>query len=541
MPITQRLDQLERLNAIGIALSAEHNTDRLLEMILLSAQELTNADGGTLYTVTDDAKLKFEIMCNSSLNIALGGTTGKAIQYAALPLYLEDGKPNFNMVAANSVVNEATVNIEDAYAPQQGFDFTGTRAFDERTGYHSKSFLTVPMKNHENEVIGVLQLINAIDPETQQIIPFSASNQRLVESLASQAAVTLTNHQLMDGLKRLFESFIKLIADAIDEKSPYTGGHCQRVPELTMMLTEAAINTNVGAFKNFTMTEQELYELKIAAWLHDCGKVTTPESIMDKATKLETIFDRIHLIDSRFELLKAQREAAHLHKVIQAQAKGKPINPKHLAHEINIIKKQLDDDKNFIRKANHGSESMSKEDQARVHEIANYQFINEADQSVKFLTENEVYNLTISKGTLTKEERQIINNHIVVTINMLESLPYPKELRRVPEYAGGHHERMDGTGYPRGLKRAQMSIPARIMGVADIFEALTSKDRPYKKAKSLSETLNILGKMKLNNHIDPDVFDLFIREKIYMKYAQQFLDPNQLDEVDENNIEGYSA
>jgi HD-GYP domain-containing protein (c-di-GMP phosphodiesterase class II) len=541
MPITQRLDQLERLNAIGIALSAEHNTDRLLEMILLSAQELTNADGGTLYTVTDDAKLKFEIMCNSSLNIALGGTTGKAIQYAPLPLYLEDGKPNFNMVAAYSVVNEATVNIEDAYAPQQGFDFTGTRAFDERTGYHSKSFLTVPMKNHENEVIGVLQLINAIDPETQQIIPFSASNQRLVESLASQAAVTLTNHQLMDGLKRLFESFIKLIADAIDEKSPYTGGHCQRVPELTMMLTEAAINTNVGAFKNFTMTEQELYELKIAAWLHDCGKVTTPESIMDKATKLETIFDRIHLIDSRFELLKAQREADHLHKVIQAQAKGKPINPKHLAHEINIIKKQLDDDKNFIRKANHGSESMSKEDQARVHEIANYQFINEADQSVKFLTENEVYNLTISKGTLTKEERQIINNHIVVTINMLESLPYPKELRRVPEYAGGHHERMDGTGYPRGLKRAQMSIPARIMGVADIFEALTSKDRPYKKAKSLSETLNILGKMKLNNHIDPDVFDLFIREKIYMKYAQQFLDPNQLDEVDENNIEGYSA
>jgi HD-GYP domain-containing protein (c-di-GMP phosphodiesterase class II) len=541
MPITQRLDQLERLNAIGIALSAEHNTDRLLEMILLSAQELTNADGGTLYTVTDDAKLKFEIMCNSSLNIALGGTTGKAIQYAPLPLYLEDGKPNFNMVAAYSVINEATVNIEDAYAPQQGFDFTGTRAFDERTGYHSKSFLTVPMKNHENEVIGVLQLINAIDPETQQIIPFSASNQRLVESLASQAAVTLTNHQLMDGLKRLFESFIKLIADAIDEKSPYTGGHCQRVPELTMMLTEAAINTNVGAFKNFTMTEQELYELKIAAWLHDCGKVTTPESIMDKATKLETIFDRIHLIDSRFELLKAQREAAHLHKVIQAQAKGKPINPKHLAHEINIIKKQLDDDKNFIRKANHGSESMSKEDQARVHEIANYQFINEADQSVKFLTENEVYNLTISKGTLTKEERQIINNHIVVTINMLESLPYPKELRRVPEYAGGHHERMDGTGYPRGLKRAQMSIPARIMGVADIFEALTSKDRPYKKAKSLSETLNILGKMKLNNHIDPDVFDLFIREKIYMKYAEQFLDPNQLDEIDENNIEGYSA
>ena len=541
MPKNQSLDQLERLNAIGIALSSEHNTDRLLEMILLSAQELTNADGGTLYTVTDDATLKFEIMRNSSLNIALGGTTGKSIQYSPLPLYLENGTPNLNMVAAYSVIKESTVNIEDAYAPQQGFDFTGTRAFDQRSGYHSKSFLTVPMKNHENEVIGVLQLINAIDPESQEIIPFSVSNQRLVESLASQAAIALTNHKLIDGLKSLFESFIKLIADAIDEKSPYTGGHCQRVPELTMMIAEAAIKTNEGALKDFHMSEQELYELKIASWLHDCGKVTTPESIMDKATKLETIFDRIHLIDCRFELLKAQREAAHLHKVIQAQAKGKTINPKHLAHEINVIRKQLDDDKNFIRSANHGSEAMSKEDQARVLEIANYQFTNEADQSVKFLTDNEVYNLTILKGTLTREERQIINNHIVVTINMLESLPYPKGLRRVPEYAGGHHERMDGKGYPRGLTKDQMSIPARIMGVADIFEALTSKDRPYKRAKSLSETLNILGRMKLNNHIDPDIFDLFIREKIYLKYAEMFLDNEQVDLIDEKNIEGYST
>jgi len=541
MPKNQSLDQLERLNAIGIALSSEHNTDRLLEMILLSAQELTNADGGTLYTVTDDATLKFEIMRNSSLNIALGGTTGKSIQYNPLPLYLENGTPNLNMIAAYSVIKESTVNIEDAYAPQQGFDFTGTRAFDQRSGYHSKSFLTVPMKNHENEVIGVLQLINAIDPKNQEIIPFSISNQRIVESLASQAAIALTNHKLIGGLKSLFESFIKLIADAIDEKSPYTGGHCQRVPELTMMIAEAAIKTNEGALKDFHMNEQELYELKIAAWLHDCGKVTTPESIMDKATKLETIFDRIHLIDCRFELLKAQREAAHLHKVIQAQAKGKTINPKHLAHEINVIRKQLDDDKNFIRSANHGSESMSKEDQERVLEIANYQFTNEADQSVKFLTDNEVYNLTILKGTLTREERQIINNHIVVTINMLESLPYPKGLRRVPEYAGGHHERMDGKGYPRGLTKDQMSIPARIMGVADIFEALTSKDRPYKRAKSLSETLNILGRMKLNNHIDPDIFDLFIREKIYLKYAEMFLDNEQVDLIDEKNIEGYST
>jgi HD-GYP domain-containing protein (c-di-GMP phosphodiesterase class II) len=537
MSASALLNQLDRLNSIGVALSAEHDHKRLLETILLGAKELTNADGGTLYSVTEDKKLKFEIMRTLSLDIAMGGTTGKEITFPPLPIYLENGAPNTNMVAAYSVVNATTVNIADAYLTE-GFDFSGTRKFDETTGYRSKSFLTVPMKNHENEIIGILQLINAIDPITNQIIAFSDSHQRLVESLASQAAVAITNQSLIAGLKQLFESFIKLIADAIDEKSPYTGGHCQRVPELTMMLAKAAIDTKTGPLKDFSMTESEVYELNIAAWLHDCGKVTTPESVMDKATKLETIFDRIHLIDHRFELLKTQRENAYLHKTILA-ANGKPVNFKHMMHDIKVIKKQLDDDKNFIRKVNFGTESMKLEDKQRVKEIANYEYKSDSGQSVKFLTENEVYNLTIERGTLTPEERMVINNHIVVTINMLEALPYPKDLRRVPEYAGGHHERMDGKGYPKGLKREEMSIPARMMGIADIFEALTSRDRPYKKAKTLSETLTILGRMKMDNHIDPDIFDLFIREKIYLRYAEKFLEPEQIDEVDVANILGY--
>jgi HD-GYP domain-containing protein (c-di-GMP phosphodiesterase class II) len=535
MAASALLNQLDRLNSIGVALSAEHDHKRLLEIILLGAKELTNADGGTLYLVTDENKLKFEIMRTLSLGIAMGGTTGKEISFPPLPIYLEDGTPNTNMVAAYSVLNATTVNIADAYLTE-GFDFSGTRKFDEKTGYRSQSFLTVPMKNHENEIIGILQLINAIDPATNQIIAFSDSHQRLVESLASQAAVALTNQNLIVGLKDLFESFIKLIADAIDEKSPYTGGHCQRVPELTMMLAKAAIQTNSGPFKDFTMSEKEIYELNIAAWLHDCGKVTTPESVMDKATKLETIFDRIHLIDHRFELLKTQRENNYLYNVLQS---GKPANMKKVTHDAHVIKKQLDDDKNFIRKVNFGTEFMKPEDIQRVKDIANYEYKNDAEQSVKFLTDNELYNLTIERGTLTPEERMVINNHIVVTINMLESLPYPKDLRRVPEYAGGHHERMDGRGYPKGLTREQMSIPARMMGIADIFEALTSKDRPYKKPKTLSETLTILGKMRIENHIDPDVFDLFIREKIYLHYAEKFLDPEQIDEVDVASIPGY--
>ena len=530
--------QLERLNAIGTALSSEHDNDRLLETILLGAKELTNADGGTLYTVTEEQELKFEIMRTLSLDIAMGGTTGKPIPFPALPIYLSSGLPNLNMVAAYSVVNEKTVNIQDAYLTE-GFDFSGTRQFDEKMGYRSQSFLTVPMKNHENEVIGVLQLINAIDPVSKKIIAFSDAHQRLVESLASQAAVAMTNKNLINGLKNLFESFIKLIADAIDEKSPYTGGHCQRVPELTMMLAETAINANSGPLKDFSMTESEVYELKIAAWLHDCGKVTTPEHVMDKATKLETIFDRIHLIEDRFELLKTQRENQVLQKALSAAVAGVAVNLKQIKHEMNASKKLLDDDKSFIRKVNFGSESMRPNDLLRIQQIANYQYFNDSGHTVKFLSENEVYNLTIERGTLTPEERMVINNHIVVTINMLESLQYPKELKRVPEYAGGHHERMDGKGYPKGLTREQMSIPARMMGIADIFEALTSKDRPYKKAKTLSETLHILGKMKLENHIDPDIFDLFVREKVYLRYAEMFLEREQIDLVDESTIPGY--
>jgi HD-GYP domain-containing protein (c-di-GMP phosphodiesterase class II) len=534
------LHRLDRLNAIGVALSAERDNARLLEMILLGAKEITNADGGTLYSITEDNRLKFEIMRNLSLGVAMGGTTGKAIPFPALPLYLEDHAPNVNMVAAYAVLNGCTINIKNAYE-EIGFDFSGTRKFDEQTGYRSRSFLTIPMKNHENEIIGVLQLINAIDPDTKQIIPFSQENQRLVESLASQAAVALTNHNLIEGLKNLFEAFIELIADAIDEKSPYTGGHCQRVPELTMMLADAANKTQDGPLKDFHMSEKDIYELRIAAWLHDCGKVTTPESVMDKPTKLSTIYDRIDLIEQRFELLKKQAEVDMLRQQLEAAKMGRGDESEALESQYRANLAQWDDDFEFLKNANLGGEFMTPEHQQRVRNIAAYRIISKRGDDVAFLSDEEVYNLNISRGTLTPEERDIINNHIVVTINMLESLPYPKDLKRVPEYAGGHHERMDGKGYPRGLTKEQMSVPARVMGIADIFEALTSRDRPYKKVKTLTESLHILGKMKLDNHIDPDLFDLFIREKIYLRYAERFLEPEQIDEVDETKIPGYQV
>jgi len=354
----------------------------------------------------------------------------------------------------------------------------------------------------------------------------------------------MTNHHLIDGLKGLFEAFIELIADAIDQKSPYTGGHCRRVPELTMMLTQALIDAKTGPFKDFTLNENELYELKVASWLHDCGKVTTPEAIMDKPTKLSSIFDRIQLLDQRFELLKQQAECAMLKEQVEILKSGgfnqeAEVRLTALQAKQDAFNTYCDEARDFLRLANIGSESMTASDLQRIKDIANMEMLDASGNKVRFLNEDETYNLSIKRGTLTAEERQVINNHIVVTISMLESLPYPQSLARVPEYACGHHEHMDGSGYPKGLTREQMSIPARVMGVADIFEALTSKDRPYKKAKTLSESLAILGRMKVDNHIDPELFDIFVREGIYLKYAQQFLEPEQIDEVDLTQIPGY--
>src|SRR5512138_1625000 len=519
--LVQRLDQL---NAIGASLSAERDINRLLEAILTAAKTITRADGGTLYRLTEEKTLRFEIVRTSSLRYYLGGTTGNPVPFYPIQLF-KDGRPNHGMVAAYSALTGKTVNIADAYSAE-GFDFSGTRAFDQKTGYRSKSFLSVPMRNYEREIIGVLQLINAIDPLSGEIVPFSSSDQRLGESLASQAAVALTNRLLINQLESLFESFINLINSAIDEKSPYTGGHCQRVPVLTMLLAEAVNETKSGPLSDFHMSDKDRYELKIAGLLHDCGKVTTPVHVVDKATKLETIFDRIRLIDTRFEVLKRDAEIEHLKK---------KIGDKELRDRL----RQLEEDRRFLQMCNVGGERMSDDDVGQVKRIARYRWRDIAGHEADFLTEDEVKNLTIRAGTLTDDERKVINNHIVATIKMLEALPWPRHLTKVPEYAGGHHERMDGKGYPRGLTRDQMSVQARCMGIADIFEALTAKDRPYKKGKTLSESLEILGRMKLNNHIDSDLFDIFVRRKVYRRYAEMFLDREQIDEVDESKIPGY--
>ena len=538
--IEDLFDRFEQLNEIGAALSHERDLNRLLETILVAAKTITHADGGTLYRVTEDERsLRFEIVRTDSLKIAMGGTSGNPIPFPLLPLRTESGEENNSMVAAYAAIHQKTVNIADAYQAE-GFDFSGTRKFDERTGYRSQSFLTVPMKNHENAVIGVLQLLNSIDPDSGKVTPFSAADQRLAESLASQAAIALTNRQLISQLEVLFESFIQLINVAIDEKSPYTGGHCERVPVLTMMLAEAVNETKQGPLADFSMTDKDRYELKIAGLLHDCGKVTTPVHVVDKATKLQTLFDRIHLVDTRFEVLKRDAQIAMLKAKLALRDPHDAHAEAALAEDLARHLHQIESDREFLRQSNVGSELMTPEDQERVKRIGTgYRWIGVDGKSANFLSDDELENLNIRAGTLTQKERETINYHIVATIKMLEQLPWPKHLKNVPEYAGGHHERMDGKGYPKGLSREQMSVQARVMGIADIFEALTARDRPYKRGKTLSESLQILGKFRLGGHIDPDLFDVFVREKVYLKYAEKFLDPEQIDEVDESKIPGY--
>jgi HD-GYP domain-containing protein (c-di-GMP phosphodiesterase class II) len=516
-----RLERLELLNRVGILLSSEKNTDKLIEMILLEAKALCNADGGTIYLRTDDDLLTFAMVRNDTLDIALGGTTGRAVEIPPLHLFDPDtGAPNERNIATAAALRKTSFNIPDAYSAE-GFDFSGTKAFDAGKGYRSMSFLTIPLVNKEDYVIGVLQLINAVD-DAGEIVPFSADNQEIVEALASQAAVALDNRILAQQQADLLAAFIKMIAAAIDAKSPYTGGHCERVPILAQMLAQAVVDQEEGPFADFSLNEQEWEELKIASWLHDCGKVTTPVHVMDKATKLETIHDRIHAVKVRFELLKRDAEIRHLKGALSAEA---------LAEEVTA----LDADCAFLEKANIGGEFLKDEDKERIRQIGRRK-VNVQGEVQDILDTDEIENLCISRGTLNNEERVIINGHMVHTLTMLEALPFPRTLRRVPEYAGGHHEKLDGTGYPRGIFAGDLSIPARIMAIADVFEALTAQDRPYKPGKRLSEAVRIMGFMKKDNHLDPQLLDLFIKSGVYRQYAERFLPEELIDDVDEAGV-----
>lgn len=529
-----QLYHLGKYAEIGMALSGEENVDRLLEMIVHEAREITDADAGTLYLVNAErTHLDFAILHNDTMKTRMGGTSGVPVKLPPVPLHV-DGAPNHANVSSYVALSGDIINIADVYESEE-FDFTGPRKYDQATGYRSKSMLVIPLRNHENDVIGVLQLLNAQDVTRGGAVgEFADDRVSLVASLASQAAAALTKTRLIQDLKDLFYAFIKSIANAIEEKSPYTGGHINRVVDITMMIARRINDMDEGPFADVHFNEDELEELKLASWLHDIGKITTPEWVVDKASKLQTIYDRVDLVQQRFDLAAQTLRTRSLERKVALLEGGAPAQA--LRDEDQTLAealRTLEEDRAFAIGCNEPGEFMSDERRARVRAIGERTFeLN--GQPRRLLTEDEVANLCIRKGTLTDTERAIIENHARVTGRMLSELPFPKKLARVPQYAAGHHEKLDGSGYPDGLDEKTLPLQARIMAVADIFEALTAQDRPYKKPMPLSQAVKILGFMKKDRHIDPDVHDLFLSSKLFLKYAEQELAPAQFDAVTVN-------
>ncbi len=522
---TKHINQLAK---IGVALSSTVKLDNLLEMIVDQARSFTRSDGGTLYLVSDDEQsLNFTIVQNETLKTRMGGATGEPINWPPVPLTI-DGKPNNFNVCAYAANSGEIVNIPDVYEAE-GFNFEGTRKFDAGTGYRSKSMLVIPMRDHEGEIIGVLQLINARDPSTRETLPFAPEFLELTASLASQAAVAITNARLIRDLQNLFESFIKTIATAIDEKSPYTGGHISRVANLTMEIADRINQAEEGPYADTHFTEDELTELRLAAWLHDTGKITTPEYVVDKRTKLETIFDRKELVRLRFELaiVNSRLKTVELGAALP-HSTGDDVELKRLISETEQRCQKLLDDARFVLNCNTTQEFVPDEVIERLKGIAGSS-IETSEGQEQLLSDDELQNLEIRKGNLTTEERKIIEDHVVVTKKMLGQLPFPKKMRNVPFIAGAHHEKLNGKGYPDGLTADQIPLQVRIMTLADIFEALTAKDRPYKPAKNMSEVLKILGFMVKDGELDGDLVQFFTDQKMHIEYAHQHLDPSQLD------------
>lgn len=488
---------LKQLAAIGVALSAEKDVEKILEMIIVEAMDFADADGGTLYlTQPEDNYLTFTLVRNRTLGTTLGGKAGR-IDWPPVPLE-KDGKPNMTNVSAYAAITEEVVNIADVYE-MENFDFSGTREYDRKNNYRSKSMLVVPMKDNEDRIIGVMQLINAM--KEGEPVPFTDDQQEMMESLASQAAVALNNAGLMRDLERLFNSLVTSIGTAIDEKSPYTGGHVRRVAELTIDIAHAVNEAATGALADFRLDEAKRKELQMAAWLHDIGKVTTPESLLDKSKKLETIIDRAEVVELKYEVVKLR---ARLDEMVKG---GATENGKVIEERIRL----LDEERDFVLKWNDPAHIPGKKELARLKEIA--------DQRGT-LSENELYNLCISRGTLTDTERITIQNHVIVTKKMLSQLHFPKIFANVPEYAAGHHELLDGSGYPEGLSGDEIPMQARILAIADIFEALTAK-RPYKEPMPVNAALNILHTMVNDGQLDGDIIQAAIDSGVFARYAER--------------------
>jgi HD-GYP domain-containing protein (c-di-GMP phosphodiesterase class II) len=519
---------IKRLTRIGESLSSETDLHKIWDMMLEEAVEFTNADGATIYQVSEDKKyLDFEVLFNGTMKLRLGGVRGP-VGWPSIPLFDENGNPRLSNIVTNVYHLKRSLCFDDVYI-QEEFDVSGTKKADKDHDYRSKSMLTIPLKNHEDEVLGVIQIINAMDDDGN-ILGFTEDHKTMLNSLASQAAIALSNRKLIDDLESLLMQFMRSIATGIERKSKYSSDHIMRVAMLTDMIAAKLNASDNGHFKDLSFTEDQLKELSMAGWMHDVGKIITPEFIMDKSTKLETIMDRIDLVSKRFEMM---------HLVLDLMQKS--LHDSELDEIIKVVFGEeldstsihtwLDDAFQFISRLNFGGEFVPDADLERVAKIASIK-LSYLDNDYILLTENETINLQIRRGTLTSDEMKQMSAHVSVTWDMLSQLSFPKKYKNVAFYASTHHEKLNGKGYPRGLTAEDLPLQSRIIAVADIFEALTAADRPYKKAKTLSESLKIMAFCVKDGDLDQDLLDFFMDSGLYLDFARQYMKEDQIDSVD---------
>jgi len=512
------MQQIGQLSDIGRALSGIHDLNALLEMICDQARRFTRADGCALYSVEKDL-LHFKIIQSHSLKIQMGGKDGDAIPFP--PVQMKESN-----VSAYVAMKGVPVNIADVYDTDL-FDFTGPKEFDHAFDYRSKSMLVVPMRNHDNEVIGVLQLLNAMDPSTGEVIPFSPDFENLTESLASQAAVAITNVQLINDMESLFESFVEVMATAIDEKSPVTGGHIRRVANLTMVMAEAIHDAESGTYKDVHFSPEKFHEMRIAAWMHDIGKVTTPVEIIEKSKKLQTIFDRIHFVDLRMQYILQKKNTEMLQTrmdFLENKLSDQDFQLLEKRHQEGISR--LKEIRSFLKECNEPSEFLDDPKIERLQEIARMTYCDESGNEQPMLSPDELENLSIRKGSITEAERGIMQNHAQVTLDMLNKIPFTRKLKNIPNFAGAHHEYLNGKGYPLGWKGEEIPFEGRLMAITDIAEALTASDRPYKKSMPLEKVYTILRDKVSRGELDSDLVEFFICENIYERYKKQYEEPS---------------
>lgn len=502
---------LDRVMDINLKLSSEQDRGLLYEMILTLLRDLTKSDGGTLYLLSEDKRyLDFMVVQNSSLDIFLGVKEQKD-SWGSLPLYLDNGEQNRGMVAVVCALDKKIINIRDVYNSTE-YNFEGAKKFDKDKNYHSKSMLVVPLTNHENDVIGVVQLINK-EIENKNSF-FTKYDEKIIKALSLQAAMALTNTKLIESLERFLEAFVTSIANAIDAKSRHTSTHIAKMSRLAPLIANS-IHNDTTVYNDVRYSANDLKEIEMAAKLHDIGKISIPEWVIDKSTKLQKLIDGFEIVKLKMELMKQELKIKLLENKIDKD-------------EYDRLIYKFEDDLSFIESSNIGSEFMSDDRIERIKSLSSYKLvINNKEENL--LNEDELYNLSIRKGTLTNEERDIMNSHARLSYTMLDALPFPKKYSNVTHIATNHHEKLNGKGYPRGLGEKDLVLEDRILILADVFEALTSSDRPYKEAKKLSEAFRILDIMAQNGEIDAKLLEFFKSSDALKTYCKTELLERQID------------